>query len=311
MFEQNPMLGPGSAGIWNHTIEILLLLFGAFLLGYMLRWAISRLQIEKLQRELDVERRHRRAIEGDFDRIRSEHSAMGARISTLEGDVNRERAELADNKQKLLHSDGQISALRNDLAAFPNQLELLNTERETLRAENKKLSDELAACRQRAQALDANKQQAGQHDAELNDLRSKLSRLNALDSDLLSARTDLSTALAGRDAMRVEIDRLQSELDALRAAPKPKAAPAKADDLKVVEGIGPKINELLLAAGIRTFAELAETPVDRLKQILHEAGERFRIHDPSTWPQQAALCAQGAWDELRVLQDRLVAGRNG
>src|SRR5690606_39008422 len=49
------------------------------------------------------------------------------------------------------------------------------------------------------------------------------------------------------------------------AAPKAEAKPAakkatgKADDLKKIEGIGPKIAETLVEAGITTFAELAKT----------------------------------------------------
>jgi len=91
-------------------------------------------------------------------------------------------------------------------------------------------------------------------------------------------------------------------------APEPaKAQPAKADDLEIVEGIGPKIAGVLRAAGITTLAQLAETDVDRLKAILHE-GE-VRIGDPTTWPEQAALAAAGKWDEFRQLTDQLKGGR--
>lgn len=79
------------------------------------------------------------------------------------------------------------------------------------------------------------------------------------------------------------------------------------DDLKLIEGIGPKIDGLLKAAGISTFAELAATDVSRLRELMNEA--RLRIADPTTWPEQAALAAAGKLDELKVLQDRLNAGR--
>ncbi|MBN1372238.1 MAG: hypothetical protein JW987_09880 [Anaerolineaceae bacterium] len=79
------------------------------------------------------------------------------------------------------------------------------------------------------------------------------------------------------------------------------------DDLKLIEGIGPKIDGLLKAAGISTFAELAATDVSRLRELLGDG--RFRIADPTTWPEQAALAAEGKLDELKALQDRLNAGR--
>ena len=81
------------------------------------------------------------------------------------------------------------------------------------------------------------------------------------------------------------------------------------DDLKKIEGIGPKIASILNEAGIMTFAELAGAEVDKLKEILEGAGSRYKAHDPSTWPQQAGLAAEGKWDELQKLQDELDGGR--
>jgi NADH-quinone oxidoreductase subunit I len=86
-------------------------------------------------------------------------------------------------------------------------------------------------------------------------------------------------------------------------------AAAQPDDLTRVEGIGPKISELLQAAGISTFAALANTEVSKLQQILTEAGPSFSLASPGTWPEQARLAAAGQWDELKALQDRLLGGR--
>lgn len=102
------------------------------------------------------------------------------------------------------------------------------------------------------------------------------------------------------------------------AAPAADAAPAeksskkapKLDDLKVIEGIGPKIEQLLKDGGINTWAELAAADVDRLKEILDAAGPRYQIHDPSTWPAQAKFAAAGEWDELKEYQDMLTGGRD-
>jgi predicted flap endonuclease-1-like 5' DNA nuclease len=80
------------------------------------------------------------------------------------------------------------------------------------------------------------------------------------------------------------------------------------DDLTIVEGIGPKIAELLTARGIQTFAELAVTPVDRIAAILQEAGPQFRMAVPTTWPEQAKLAAHNRWTELKTLQDALDGG---
>jgi predicted flap endonuclease-1-like 5' DNA nuclease len=91
-------------------------------------------------------------------------------------------------------------------------------------------------------------------------------------------------------------------------APVAKPAPPTPDDLKRIEGIGPKISSVLQAAGIMTFAQLAATDMSRLRQILTEAG-LAALADPTTWPEQANLAAAGKWDALEVLQDELKGGR--
>lgn len=108
-----------------------------------------------------------------------------------------------------------------------------------------------------------------------------------------------------------ELKKLQDELDGGRRVIRitDSAKPIKRDDLKVVEGIGPKIEELLNNAGIFSFEQLAHSKADKIKKILEEAGSRFQMHDPTTWPQQAELAAKGKWEELKSLQDKLNAGR--
>lgn len=81
-----------------------------------------------------------------------------------------------------------------------------------------------------------------------------------------------------------------------------------ADDLTVVEGIGPKISELFKNAGINTFAQLAAATVPQMRKILDDGGSRFRIANPETWAQQAALAAVNKWAELKKLQDELSGG---
>ena len=83
--------------------------------------------------------------------------------------------------------------------------------------------------------------------------------------------------------------------------------PIKPDDLTILEGIGPKINNLLQEAGIHTFAQLAISEISELKAILEPA--KLQFIDPSTWADQAKLAAEGKFDELKVLTDSLKGGR--
>lgn len=83
----------------------------------------------------------------------------------------------------------------------------------------------------------------------------------------------------------------------------------KENDLKIIEGVGPKIEELFKTSGILTWKSLSETSVDRCNEILDKAGDRFRIHDPGTWPRQSKLAYEGKWQELKDWQEKLDKGK--
>jgi predicted flap endonuclease-1-like 5' DNA nuclease len=90
-------------------------------------------------------------------------------------------------------------------------------------------------------------------------------------------------------------------------SPVKKQTPSKPDDLRKIEGIGPKIQATLHVAGIETFSQLAASKPADLKQILVDAS--IRLGDPTTWPEQAALAAAENWDGLKELKSTLKGGR--
>jgi predicted flap endonuclease-1-like 5' DNA nuclease len=82
------------------------------------------------------------------------------------------------------------------------------------------------------------------------------------------------------------------------------------DDLKKIEGIGPKIEELLNTAGIMTFVQLSVTPQQKLQEVLDSAGKRFAMHDPTSWTLQANLASKNDWEALKQLQSQLIGGKS-
>lgn len=94
------------------------------------------------------------------------------------------------------------------------------------------------------------------------------------------------------------------------ASPAPEPIVEHEDDLAgKLEGIGPGIQGVLYEAGIKTFSQLAATSVTRLEEILTAAGDRYRLADPTSWPEQAQFAAAGDWQGLQKLQDSLKGGR--
>lgn len=125
------------------------------------------------------------------------------------------------------------------------------------------------------------------------------------DGEPLSANQEL---LEQSKALHAEVLALQQELEALR---RQKAASAKIglDNLQAIEGIGPKVEAALKAAGITDLMHLASAKPKTLKAILEQAEGNFNLAVPDTWPKQAKLAVRGDLKALRALQDKLAGGR--
>lgn len=148
------------------------------------------------------------------------------------------------------------------------------------------------------------------------------------DSLALSLQQDLDNCKANTKNLNAKITALEAEL-----AAKPKIAPQsfaatvaplvfdsalastvfgkkiKENDLKIVEGIGPKIEALLNASGITNWHSLSEASTEKLQSILDAGGENYAIHNPSTWSKQALMAYQGKWQELKDWQQNLLGGK--
>ncbi len=119
--------------------------------------------------------------------------------------------------------------------------------------------------------------------------------------------TELSDTVDAMDGASVEVVDIVNEADGTNiewtiieeATGQPNVD--SIDRFVEINGIGPKVAEVLAQAGIRRFSELAETPVERIREILSSAGSHYRIYDATTWPEQAKLLAEGKLDELNAL----------
>jgi len=92
----------------------------------------------------------------------------------------------------------------------------------------------------------------------------------------------------------VDVDVAVAEAPVAKAAPVVKEtvkAAAKGDDLKKLEGVGPKLAEILNEAGIATYADLAGSSVEKLKEVLEAAGSRYASKDPAPWIAEAKTLA--------------------
>ncbi len=101
---------------------------------------------------------------------------------------------------------------------------------------------------------------------------------------------------------------VKEEKSVEEAPKKAKKASAKSDDLTKIEGIGPKAAEAIVSAGIISYADLAVAKSDKIKEIITEASSRMAHLDPTSWPKQAKMAADGKWDELKEWQENTKGG---
>ncbi len=119
------------------------------------------------------------------------------------------------------------------------------------------------------------------------------------------------------DVKKTELKKLQNDLEVCKKTKKDlqlafasqKKEPVKKDDLKIIEGIGPKIEQLLYEAEIYTWVDLAGADVGYIKSVLEKAGPNYKVHDPESWPFQAQLAVDNKWDELKKWQDEHKGGK--
>lgn len=155
---------------------------------------------------------------------------------------------------------------------------------------------------------------------EITQLRMRISALESdvetRDKQLHKVKDDLIMCESERNALREQGGGSTKTVGAAKAAAP--AAPKtvtfngtkyKWDDLKIVEGIGPKIAELLNNAGITTWAQLAVTSPYQLREILDAGGPQYNVAVPDSWPHQADLADKEDWDGLKKLQEELTGGR--
>lgn len=128
----------------------------------------------------------------------------------------------------------------------------------------------------------------------------KLSKVS-LKGDLKSTKASLALSLGTSSATLTPFDPAEAKAVFGKKI--------KENDLTIVEGIGPKIQELFHNHDIKTWKTLSECTVDKCLTVLSSGGNRFKIYNPGTWPEQAKMGYEGNWKQLLKWQDELVGGK--
>lgn len=323
MFQQNIFQGPGTGTFTTHTFEILFMLFVAFLFGLWLGWTLWS--------------RYRRMVE----QLTLDNQSLTATATALRGETDSLKAKLAEADTERSQQASEIQTLTWENESYRNRITVLESENNKLQDRNRQLETELGMAQpsdmEGGIPLEVTHPLPKDAHEELPDLEDTVA--TAVDEAFDAANLDMpeledaiadavTTAIAEKAVETKAEEPAQEETDAAATTtppatdtvtPKIEQAEEPAvvaavnkgphDDLKIIEGIGPKIEELLFKSGINTYGQLAATSVQQIKDILDRAGTRFAMHDPGTWPAQSLLAANGEWDNLKAYQDFLNAGK--
>lgn len=258
----------------------------AIALGLIITWLIFR----------DRKRGKHTHEKADLKADAKDHAAVKARNAELEGAVGK-HASLKDEHASLLGAHESLKGEHEALMSRNAELEPLAIEHPGLKTRNEELegtADELAAQRQ----------ECAQHTNDLTDAHARIAELEAANTAAPAG------AAVPAQAAPSETSETRDERPAdVTSAYEVLGYRLKADDLTEIEGIGPKIRDLLHGEDIRTWRGLSQADPARLEQILRDAGPRFQMHSPGTWPHQAGLLADGDWEGHKAMTETLRGGR--
>lgn len=313
---------PGLSCLWWLLLAMLLPLLLGLLLGYWL-WYHYRGQAQAMRAERDDYHARFTEMETEYaslkykyEELQKEHHttrnalhASEADIAVLQGKLQRALASIpppAEGAEALGIASVAPPPHNYTLIFSPDNLQVIEgigpKVEEILRRNG--ISDWKALAAQSAVGLRILLEDAGSDFGLVNPeswpKQAALARDTKWD-ELVTLQKSLNAGSEGDDSP-AKVERLAARVMGF--------SNSNPDDLKIIEGIGPKIEQLLKDAGINNWSELAAASPERIREILAAAGERYRLADPATWPQQAALAATGQWQELRDYQDDLKGGRS-
>ncbi len=338
MFEQPVTMGPGTATYTQHTFEILVMLLGAFLLGLWLGWLLwskYKQQVEALELE-------NQSLKGTVSTVATDLALVkvaNQQLQISEQQLKEENAELEaavdTANQQLEHVSGtleqtkaEVHKLENELvnsnASTPESanvpLEVVHSDVdlhiEDLTAETVSTPDPLVegvvlatAEPEVIQPVVVNEPIAPDLLAEGGEIEEELEVIEPNPPVIRMALTPENLAegavILPRSDLKIDTDVAVTKV----VEPHADVVVQVQDNLKIIEGIGPKIEQILFNHNIKTYSQLAATPVSRIKEMLINEGSHFATHDPSTWPSQALLAANGEWENLKSYQTYLHGGR--
>ena len=245
------------------TFEIIIMLAGAFLLGSLLSWLINKLISEKKEQLQFTAEQH------PIQKINNANTSLGTTSNPriVKNNLAKEstyRTPRIDDLTKITGIDVDIQfALKKQ--GINSFIDLRDIKRQTLQT-----------------------------------IQEDIPKLNKKETETWPHQA----SLAAKGEWK-KLDEYQAFIERAQVASQNtlQQKPSNADDLTVVEGIGPKIEDILNKNGIYTFNQLSNSDSMMLKKLIIDADKRFENNETESWSHQAAMAEKGQWEELNIYQE--------
>ncbi len=295
----------------------LLILFGAligWILGYVFQLYIPKKRREKgldLQRELEEAKETNRRLEARL----SQYHNLEEQLNTCKTQRQQQTEELENVRAKLTSAEAQIATLQQGIASLEQRIE---TETPASPAEVspeiKTQTPPIETFLDIGTTIPTIVERETPQDVEVETVSPEVEihvpeKVQSETTPAETSQAVIAETLFEDSSPATDVEIPSEDIHPESESKLSRSTPEKPDNLRKIEGIGPKVAQLLNEAGILTFEQLAQTESDRLRTILEEAGGVFKAMDPASWPEQAGLAAKGDWEALKILQDQLDGGR--
>jgi predicted flap endonuclease-1-like 5' DNA nuclease len=254
--------------------------------------------------------KHAHDLESTEKNMRLELSQRVEAFIKLQNELQ-ERSDYANSlKEDLAENEKRIQSIINNRDRRIDQLSLnLDNNNETIN----NLTERIGEKEEYIQNLNAQLIQRDEitqrQDDQLHEQRNYLKNLSEKNVDLQEQNQKIITRAEDAKTREIELGTALKTKD-LEYATLQNRTRRMHDDFTHITGIGQKISSTLINAGIKTFSKLATTDGERIREILEKENPALmKISDPTTWPEQARIAAEGDWETLSNLQSSLKASK--
>lgn len=289
--------GPGASTMQTYVGEIALILLGAFILGYLLRLMLNsryKMRIENLENEIEqLKSRKPEIVEvaatasAPFDT-----SEYDAKIRDQRKEIDKLNLRLSEYQQAKISAQTSLDALKLEMDELKSKTSIdLNPDIDTTLGT---ISTEISTPQ-----ININTPEVEASASSIEEKSTLEKVIDNVKEDIASAKEEAGSIIeVGKDKVNIESADISTTSNV-----------TKRDDLKKIEGIGPKIESLLNEAGIYSYEDLKAANPEYIREVLVAAGPNYAVHDPATWSEQATLANNGNWDALAKLQEVLKGGK--